>query len=292
MACEMKYPYMGSPKPTYYPIYTQQNGTEGQMISSAGKLVTYKTFLDDDAKLRGWKRYPVREKETDYFEVDDNQYQNTSPFKPLSANTEFECTVRYHNLKEEELGALIYAINVNDNCLHSLGFCKPYGYGVVKIEIINLKEEEIKRLKEVFIKLMSENIDNYKSSQQIRELKEMMSFSMQGLKVPLDYIQSPKDFAKLKNQNERKKEYGYYQQPYSQLKISKKQSPNTHSELKAVVTFASGSLIKAKLTEGKDLQSKVVKMNGIRDRLKIGDRILVKPIKEGKENKLLFLRKI
>ena len=118
---DILYPYMGSPKPTYYPIYTQQNGKNGMMFDGH-RMLKYKTFLDDDAKLRGWKRYPVREAPSRISEPIPGQEENTSPFEPLDAGCEFLFTVRYHNLREKELAALVFALNVSEKCLYSLGF--------------------------------------------------------------------------------------------------------------------------------------------------------------------------
>jgi len=50
---DIQKPYMGSPKPTYYPIYLVQNGQDGFPYGE------FTTMLSDSPKLKGWKRYPV-----------------------------------------------------------------------------------------------------------------------------------------------------------------------------------------------------------------------------------------
>ena len=287
--CEEVYPYMGSPKPSYYPIYTQQKGTNGQKIEN-NRLLPYKTFLDDDAKLRGWKRYPVREKESAIPHGDDSQFPNTSPFRPLDRGTEFESVIRYHNLREEELGALVYSLQVMENCLYSLGFCKPYGYGVVQLDITNVDKAEVQRLKECFLKLMDDKIENYRKSPQIRELREMMSIAKEGLRAPLSYMPDPKQFAKLKNQNFKKGEYGEYQENYSLLKKKAPKGPANDLVVEAEVTLFSGFMKKAKV-KGKNVASMILDMNNSRDKLKVGQTIKVKIIKNGKDQKLLYLGK-
>ncbi len=288
---ETLYPYMGSPKPTYYPIYTQQQGYEGEMKDRNGKMLSFKTFLDDDAKLRGWKRYPVRNTESQLLPPDDAQMPNTSPFKPLSPGSEFECAIRYHNLREIELGALVYALHLNDNCMHSLGFCKPYGYGVVKIDITNIDAGECSRLRNTFIDHMCTKVDNYKSSPQIRELNEMMTYAQNGLVEPLSYMKDPKTFGKLKNQNKSKGEYGEYQRNYSELKKKPVKVQDKPIELEAEVTIFGKGMYKAKLVSGKDTVSKQLDMRGSKEKLKIGNRIIVKQEKKGKDIYLVYVRK-
>ena len=205
--CDVVRPYMGSPKPSYYPIYTRQIGSDGKIKGNF-----YKTFLDDDAKLRGWKRYPVRRFVSEVAQAADGQEKNTSPFRPLSENTEFECVVRYHNLREVELGALLYALTPFDNCLFSLGFCKPYGYGVIKLEVTNMPEEEVWLLKQKFIEEMNTVEDKYEQSPQIKELRGMMMISGDNPSYPLRYMKDPKVFSSEKKDKQ-------YLQDYSKIRV-------------------------------------------------------------------------
>jgi len=284
-------PYMGSPKPTYYPIYTQQQGRNGLMYDEIkNKMLTYKTFLDEDAKLRGWKRYPVREAAVGNPPVPNGQDQNTSPFRPLKPGCVFECTVRYHNLRECELGALIYALNVTDTCFYSLGFCKPYGYGVVKMELLDMAKEERDRLRKIFTDMMVQKIPDYQRTSQLLELKAMMAIQENGLLEQLAYLRDPKDFAKLKKQNIKNKEYGEYQRNYTELiRREVKVKKQTAEALEAEITYAEKGTVKAKLL--KTGERLVVDMNGRYDKLKIGNRIVVNKIKRGGSTVLLYLRK-
>ena len=137
---DMLRPYCGSPKPTYYPIYLSQSGTKGYLESKERKYVT---MLDSKAKLKGWKRYPVKsigDVQTRFDDVPENQIQNTNPFIPLCAGTEFTASIYYHNLKKEELGALLSALELKGNRFHSIGFGKPLGYGAIKIEIVGVSD--------------------------------------------------------------------------------------------------------------------------------------------------------
>lgn len=306
---EERAPYMGSPKPTYYPMYTQQvAGSEGRIYQrNPREGVKYKTFLDGDAKLRGWKRYPVRQQTAAIPPAAEGQGQNTSPFRPLEAGCEFCCVVRYHNLREEELAALVYALHVGDNCLYSLGFCKPYGYGVVELSIEGMEKTEIDRLRLVFEKMMESKIRGYQNTPQLNELRAMMTIARPS--EPLTYLPDPKAFASLKKIEEdraRRIYYGEYQRNYSELigwtqgaspssGGANRVAPSTTSRptkapqkevlQEAVVSFCDKGLVKAKLPNG---QSFPVDMNGRTDRLRIGFRIKVKVIRKGGTTCLLF----
>lgn len=56
---------------------------------------------------------------------------------PLSGGTKFKSTVIFHNLRPEELGALLSALTFHGykekECCHQLGQAKPFGYGRIKI---------------------------------------------------------------------------------------------------------------------------------------------------------------
>ena len=79
---EMMNPYMGSPQPTYYPIYLKQNGSDG-IMQKDNKGILFSTMLKENAELRGWKRYPIQENWQESFNIPENQDNNTNPFYPM-----------------------------------------------------------------------------------------------------------------------------------------------------------------------------------------------------------------
>lgn len=134
---------LAGPKASFYPNYIEQNNEKGKREKIKGK---YQTFMDD-AKIRGWKRYPIHSGEVKRNPPPEikgriNEKVGTK-FVPLPAHTDFTFDIHYHNLRKEEFGALISAITFhNTNGLyHSIGSGKPLGYGKSTIEIINLSEE-------------------------------------------------------------------------------------------------------------------------------------------------------
>jgi CRISPR-associated protein (TIGR03986 family) len=128
---------LNAPKPTYYPSYLEQPNIK----------TGYKTLMDKDAtnspsrngcKVRGWKRYPARqfipEKVT---KPEKDQEKVSTRFLPLKAGAQFTFKIKVHNLKPEECGALLWALEWggNSNLVHSIGMGKAYGFGQVKITI-------------------------------------------------------------------------------------------------------------------------------------------------------------
>ena len=282
-------PYMGGPKPTFYPIYLQQNGSNGIMDSK------FKTMLDQEAKLRGWKRYPVRP-EVDEYDIPEGQENNTSPSIPLSANSEFEFTVRFHNLRPVELGALLYAIELKPNCLHSIGFAKNLGYGSCKFEIESLQAEGKNKesLIQDFINLMSGQISNYEKTPQLRELFAMMRKDNAGkLTVPLEYMEELNDFVKVKRQNFKKGEYGEYQQNYTELIKKEALVATTPTKVQATVIVYSGAMKQARLLDSQNQKPYTLEVPPTNKvKIKIGDKIEAESIlnAKGKIKALKFIQ--
>lgn len=125
---------LGSPKASYYPIYINQSDGRG------GFTKYYKTY--NDGGLKGWKRYLNRQSVWGAGAKDEvctRIYPLTS--SNLNCGLVFEGKVRFHNLKPEELGALLSALTFHDNqngACHQIGAAKPYGYGRVAVTKITL----------------------------------------------------------------------------------------------------------------------------------------------------------
>ena len=128
---------LNSPKPTFYPNYLKQNIKAGSLVGKA-----YQTYMDD-TQLRGWKRYPVRIKEEIPILTPEQEKKPDVQIRlnPISASQEspisFYSKVRFHNLKREELGALIWAITWGGDTelYHSLGMGKSFGLGRVQLNV-------------------------------------------------------------------------------------------------------------------------------------------------------------
>lgn len=277
--------YMGSPKPTYYPIYLNQNGENGFLSE---KSTGFTTMLNNNAQLRGWKRYNLRDTHITEFEIPEGQDENTNSFVPLEAGSEFVCKVRFSNLKREEIGALLLSIETNKNSYHSIGFAKSYGYGKIKVEINNFVPELVQEnCIELFNDLMNTKIENYSKHIQIKELNLLKRVN--NLTTRLEYM--PLDeFVDYKKHNPRRQIFGQYLKPTSEY-LKPIEQKKVDVQAQAVVTIVAGNVLQAKLTDGKDQNNKnLVVPLGV-NRPKKGAVINVKIIlKGGRVDKLELLR--
>ncbi len=124
---------LGAPKPSYFPNYIRQQ-TDGSGMRLATDARGYATLMDNGAELRGWKRYPTKP-----FQQPTSIAPNkvTATLYPLQQNVCFTGKLRFHNLKPQELGGLVWALTWGrkPGLVHSLGMGKPLGYGQVRIEL-------------------------------------------------------------------------------------------------------------------------------------------------------------
>ncbi|MBM4345025.1 MAG: TIGR03986 family CRISPR-associated RAMP protein [Deltaproteobacteria bacterium] len=126
---------LGAPKPSFYPAYiAQRTAPSGRTLDNR----LYKTMMDDDSILAGYKRYrpqPVRRPHIPE-KARSNKSVKTFLF-PLPAGTTFRAQVRIHNLRRHELGALLWALDFggHEGARHGLGLGKPFGYGQVKLAV-------------------------------------------------------------------------------------------------------------------------------------------------------------
>lgn len=155
---------MSTPHPSYYPLYLGN----GQTWNNPTPI-----------QLAGRKRYPVRNTPM------TNQGTDAMTFsiRPLSSGSEFKGVIRFHNLLPIELGALMNSINFwNDGNIyyHSLGECKPLGYGKVLMKAVitelqyNSNEQNgTSSFEEIFQEEMRKSFNGWDTCEQITELKRM-----------------------------------------------------------------------------------------------------------------------
>lgn len=232
---------MAGPKASFFPYYLEQ------------KINNVNTY-ENISILRGFKRYPVHS-EISTGNYDDQQQSNAkifSSFIPLGPDTEFTCKIRFNNLREQEIGALISAITFNGkkSCYHTIGGAKAFGYGKVKIEIQGLKHLKNKESHylESFRNLMKSEVSGWEKSPQLTELFAMASNKNDSL---LGYP-SIEEFVQIKKDKDALHKFSDVQQPKPQIQS------NLPQEGKAEVTVIAGKLIQAKLIEGNDKDNKTL----------------------------------
>ncbi|HDX6330758.1 TPA: TIGR03986 family CRISPR-associated RAMP protein [Campylobacter fetus subsp. venerealis] len=147
-------------------------------IQQTKKANPYITLINEDAKISGWKRYPLHNELMKPSLPNDNQDVRTT-FTPLNQNTVFKGKLKFHNLRPVEIGALISAItfhNRSDVCMHNIGMAKALGYGKIdiKLGLQNLKFDKKEYLKR-FEELMTNFQLNWENSDRLTELFDMAS---------------------------------------------------------------------------------------------------------------------
>ena len=80
-----------------------------------------------------------------------NKFAYNSSLELMDINNEFEFNVNFENLTDEELGVLIYAIELEDGLLHKVGKGKAFGFGSCKIEIKEFLLENKNKYKDFLI---------------------------------------------------------------------------------------------------------------------------------------------
>jgi CRISPR/Cas system CSM-associated protein Csm3 (group 7 of RAMP superfamily) len=128
---------LNSPSPGMLPLYVRQEGCSGKYNNYDNE------DLYPDEIMNGWKRYILR---TGYWTKKPGKKDTViTTFRPLNKGSEFSGFIHYHNLKKEELGALLCALTWHgeDGCYHYIGQAKPFGFGRISIRIDNNQEQSL-----------------------------------------------------------------------------------------------------------------------------------------------------
>jgi len=190
---EKKTVVLGSPNASFYPEYIEQN------CNKQGKLQgdKYKTLMDSQAKISGWKRYPLHFHKLNITSVEPSDSSTT--FRALGNYTNndfnefnFKGKLRFHNLTNIELGALLSALTFHDNSdtfYHNIGMAKSLGFGKIKIEVDTEKYKELLQAYEYAMNSWTE--DNLKKEWlQTEQIKELFTMAYKNLNIDekLEYL--------------------------------------------------------------------------------------------------------
>jgi len=126
---------LSSPKPTTFQHYLEQpNGKD----TNWGNLKHW----NDEVNIRGYKLYWHRNAPDDpnlqgvkYSWNEGQVFENNqhTKIRPVKRNVKFTSRIRFENLADEELGGLLFVLDLPENCYHRLGMGKPLGLGSIKI---------------------------------------------------------------------------------------------------------------------------------------------------------------
>lgn len=111
------------PKPTSFNIYLE---------NKVGAKLSQIKHYNDEVNIRGYKMYHHKTKISNNLGNGNNNV--TSKIHEINSNVVFNGKIRFTNLKDYELGALMFVLNLPKNCFHKLGGAKPLGLGSVEIK--------------------------------------------------------------------------------------------------------------------------------------------------------------
>jgi len=142
---------LGAPKPTTFQHYLEQ---PEDAIKSKANLLHY----GNGKRIRGYKLYWRKRVTLDTLPATEKNYTPRPkvdvPFKPLREGLTFTFRVYFENLTDAELGALAWALSLDDtadgNRHHMLGMAKPYGLGMVKLAPTLYISQRKQRYKKLF----------------------------------------------------------------------------------------------------------------------------------------------
>ncbi|QWY74026.1 TIGR03986 family CRISPR-associated RAMP protein [Ferrovum myxofaciens] len=136
---------LNGPKPSYFPNYLTQKDADPEtwkLKKPNGQYVTYlETTNSSTPTLRGYKRYPTRPLDQTKVQPLDPEQKNNSKVQiqlhTLPSNIQFAGRIVFHNLKELELGALLWALTWGNNqqLRHGLGMGKSFGFGQISLAL-------------------------------------------------------------------------------------------------------------------------------------------------------------
>lgn len=114
------------PKPTSFQLYLEQDSTNKKRLR----------HYNSDAWIRGNKFYWHKSGEKWEREgLDPNAPPKDidNALRPVKPKTDFKFRIRYENMSKIELGALLFALKLPEECAHKIGMGKPIGLGSIKI---------------------------------------------------------------------------------------------------------------------------------------------------------------
>lgn len=113
------------PNPTTFQHYLEQDSTNIKRLK----------HYNSDTPIRGNKFY-WHKSGTKWEKENQNEFKENIETKinPLKPNKTFEFRIRYENLTSNELGALLFVMNLPNGCAHKIGMGKPLGLGTVEIK--------------------------------------------------------------------------------------------------------------------------------------------------------------
>lgn len=143
VACTTEWAVLNGPKPTTYQHYLVQTS----------ESVQDSTHWDaPGATVRGHKLYWHRPNAPLRTVTPRQRQKVASAFRPAPSGLTFRSSLAFNNLSPLELGVLLVALDLPDDCAHKLGMAKPLGFGSFRL---NLKRVAIVSARERYSRFLS-----------------------------------------------------------------------------------------------------------------------------------------
>lgn len=121
-----------------------------------------------------------------------------TPVSGESEGTVYEGTVRFYNLRDDELGLLLWSIGLNKNCRQNIGAGKPYGYGRIALDILEVRRiqyslchfqtgpmpvpDQLMLDPDAYIQIYQERLNRFLNGQLARNKRLQDFFTMKDIK--------------------------------------------------------------------------------------------------------------
>lgn len=187
-------------------------------------------YIDPQPQLAGYKRYPVKQSQKSLSDnaLGSNKESMVSKIRPLQSGARFTGSIRFHNLRPYELGALISALTFHntEKVYHSLGGGKPYGYGRVRLSlggeqtVVSIRANNIWTEHSInqYLQAFEAEVGNPKGTQQYRELVEMSTIH-QSVEHHLTYLKLESEYTDKNGKIKKKNEYTEERKNYRRLAL-------------------------------------------------------------------------
>lgn len=191
---EALYPkILSGPKASSFQLYLHQDTSSVRI--NRRNTTGIKNYDSQGARLAGHKLYWHRNHEdwiADPHEVEQHRTQYTK-IHPLDTGSMFNGRIRFVNLSKEELGALLFVLNLPEGCCHKLGMAKPLGLGSVRI---NAKLSLIDR-KQRYTDLLATGIDESKEDKYVQAFADHLKAGLNSNQSDIWNIDRLKELKKM-----------------------------------------------------------------------------------------------
>ena len=174
---------LAEPKPTSYLDYL----TQGKQVA---------TYNSEKFELRGVKQYWLH-KGTIPGNVDPKQVRLASKLEPLPQGSLFEGKIRFKNLSKDELGLLLWSVQLNKKSWMNVGKAKSYGYGAISVKIKSAKRFNQEKAYTFAGGLQLNPFDNIDISSMIACYKRTINQFLKNQSI--DELRSVKEFFAMKD---------------------------------------------------------------------------------------------